>query len=187
MRDLSRIQNSRQSSLSTFKKYWRLFAVVVIVLVILFVVRFGLNLGGGVRVGGSSVTLREAPRGLTPVAVDGQSDAVSGGVDLATQSASFSDVKYGGGASATATRSFGGGTYILNVSANLPDPVNTSYQVWLVGGGEIVPIDYMRGSGTSWSLSLRASDNYSNYDGIWITLERTKDDLVEEHVLEGSF
>lgn len=186
MRDLSRTSNSNTSVLLGFKNYWRVFVILAIVLGVLFVVRFGFNLGSGV-VGGSSVVLHEAPRGLTPVEVDGKSGVTDGGVNLVTQSASFTDVKYGGGASATATRSFGGGTYVLNVNAKLPDPVNTNYQVWLVGGGEVVPIDYMRGSGTSWSLSLRSADNYSNYSGIWITLERSKDNIPEEHVLEGSF
>lgn len=137
--------------------------------------------------GGSSVILREAPRGLMPVNVGGVSTSVEGGVELTTQTAVVGDVKYGGEATATVTRSFGGGIYILTVDATLPDPKNVNYQVWLVGGGQVLPIDYMRGSKTSWSLSLRDSDKYSQYRGIWITLERGKDDIPEEHVMEGSF
>jgi hypothetical protein len=185
MRDLSKMQTGRSARLSGFKKYWRIFAILVFVLALLFVVRVVLNLSSGV--GNSSVVLREAQRGLNPVDIDESQSMAEGGVNLTTQSTTLVDVKYGGEARATATRSVGGGTYVLNVSATLPDPVNTNYEVWLVGGGEVVPIDFMRGSGTSWSLSLRDTDKFSSYDGIWITLERTKDDLPEEHVLEGSF
>jgi len=151
---------------------------------IFFLARSRFNFARG---GDSSVILREAPRGLTPVQIDGSSNAIEGGVDLTTQQATFEDVKYQGQAKATASRSFGGGTYILSVDATLPDPKSTYYQVWLVGNGKTIPIDFMSGSKTSWSLRLKSSDKYSNYDGIWITLERTKDELPEEHVLEGSF
>lgn len=137
--------------------------------------------------GGRGVVLQEAPGGLKPVDVAGGNLEIAGGVDLVTGRATMHDVKYGGEASATVTRSFGGGTYILSVEAQLPDPKNTNYQVWLVGAAGPLPIDYMRGTGTSWSLSLRDQDKYSKYDGIWITLERTKDVISEEHVMEGSF
>lgn len=159
--------------------------IVVLVAAAIFWGAKRLNLVGSST---ASVTLREAPRGLTPVAVDEDSTQVTqGGVNLASQSVTLTDVKYGGEAKATATRSFGGGVYSLNVDATLPDPVNTDYQVWLVGDGGATPIDYMRGSKTSWSLSLRDSDKYSAYDGIWITLERTRDEIAEERVMEGSF
>lgn len=145
------------------------------------------NLFLGKSVGGSNVILREAPRGLVPVIV-GESDInVEGGVQLTSQTAVMRDVKYGGEATATVKRSFGGGIYILTVDATLPDPKNVNYQVWLVGSGKTVSIDYMRGAKTSWSLSLRDSDKYSSYRGVWITLERSKDNIAEEHVMEGSF
>lgn len=156
-----------------------------IVMVVFSVVKSRLNIG---TASGSSVTLREAERGLVPVELSGEhAELTSGAVDLVTQKAALVDVKYDGEARATATRSFGGGTYILSVEATLPDPKNVSYQVWVVGGGEVVPIDYLRGQGTKWSLSVRTSDEFSGYDGVWITLERTKNDVPEEHVMEGSF
>lgn len=136
----------------------------------------------------SSVFLAQAPTGLTPVNLTGVEDLTEDAKDLTTQTAVMRDVKADDGkAVAKITRSFGGGLYILNVEATLPDPVNTNYQLFLVGGGEVVPIEYLRGSKTAWSLNLRMKDNYSDYDGVWITLERTKDDLPEEHIMEGSF
>lgn len=182
MRDLAQsIGGSRQNSR---KRVLRIALVVIAAAGAVFVFNnffFGKN-----SVGGSAVVLRDAPFGLKPVGVSAAQTSVKGGVDLTTQTATFQDVK-GDGGSASATRSFGGGTYILNVSATLPDPKNTNYQVWLVGGGEMVPVDYMSGSKTSWSLTLRDSDKFSKYKGIWITLERTKDSKPEEHILEGSF
>lgn len=182
MRDLAQtIGGSRQNSK---KRILRIVVIAVLVVSVVFVVNnffFGKN-----SVGGSAVGLRDAPFGLKPVGVSAQETTVKGGVDLTTQSATFKDVK-GDGGSASATRSFGGGTYILNVDASLPDPKNTYYQVWLVGGGEVVPVDFMSGSKTSWSLTLRDTDKFSKYKGIWITLERTKDSKPEEHILEGTF
>lgn len=137
---------------------------------------------------GSSVSLQEAPRGLQPINIDETIGVTQGGVDLASQKAVLEDVKYGGAASGVATRSFGGGTYILSVEATIPELKGVLYQVWLVGDGGIRSVDFMRGSGKSWSLTLRDVDKYSGYDGIWITLERTKEDnRPEEHVLEGTF
>jgi len=182
MRDLGQ-QNFDSGRRSLGKKALRILVLLIVIIGVIFLVKSRLNIGGS----GGSVILREAPRGLIPVSIGNQSNLTAGAVDLTTQSATFKDVRYGGEAKATATRSFGGGLYILSVDATLPDPVNTNYQVWLVGGGSVIPIDYMNGSKTSWSLGLRSSDKYSKYDGIWITLERTKDELPEEHVLEGTF
>lgn len=187
MRDLSKIPlggNSKRKS-PKFKKLTRLLVLLVIVLAVFSVVKSRLNI---VSPSSSSVTLREAERGLVPVELGGEHEELtSGAVDLVTQKAVLVDVKDGGEARATATRSFGGGTYVLTVEATLSDPKNVSYQVWVVGGGEVVPIDYMRGQGTKWSLTVRTADEFSGYEGIWITLERTKNDVPEEHVMEGSF
>ena len=183
MRDLA---NLPIGSSSRTRRYKRIILVIFLLGNVGFLGYFFL-LNRGIESGGRGLVLQEAPRGLKPVDVAGANLDVEGGVDLATESASMQDVKYGGEARATVTRSFGGGTYILSVEAQLPDPKNTNYQVWLVGAAGPLPIDYMRGTGTSWSLSLRDQDKYSKYNGIWITLERTKDAIAEEHVMEGSF
>ena len=186
MRDLSKtpLGNPRRRS-SPLRRLKKLLALVLLVLLIFLIARLWLNLGNS---SGSAIILREAARGLVPVELSNQHEQLtSKAVDLVTQRAILVDVKYDGRAAATATRSFGGGTYILTVEATLPDPKNVSYQVWVTGGGEVIPIDYMRGEKTNWSLSVRTGDEFSNYDGIWITLERTKDEIPEEHVMEGSF
>lgn len=185
MRDLSQVSTGPNFRTSTNKVFLRVKLVVIIAVLIAlgyFALNFVTSSGGG-----SSMILREAPRGLTPVAVGDSQVTTEGGVALVTQTALMRDVKHGGEATATVKRSFGGGIYILSVDATLPDPKNVNYQVWLVGDGRVVPIDYMRGSKTSWSLSLRDTDRYSQYEGVWITLERGRDDRPEEHVMEGSF
>lgn len=186
MRDLSKIPLGR-----TKKKVWlpkrliRIFILFILVFGVIFLLKSKTNVGGA---GGSSVVLKEASRGLTPVELDSSHEELTkNAVDLTTQKAVLDDLMYGGEAKATATRSFGGGSYILSVEATLPDPKNVNYQVWVVGGGEVIPVDFMSGSKTKWSLNIRGKDDYSNYGGIWITLERTKDDLPEEHVMEGKF
>lgn len=183
MRDLSQLSTGASFRKGTGSKLFKLVILVVVLVFVGYTARNFVASGSG----GSSVILREAPRGLTPVALQDSQVTTEGGVALTTQTALMRDVKYGGEATARVARSFGGGIYILTVDATLPDPKNVSYQVWLVGDGEVVPIDYMRGSGTSWSLTLRDSDRYSQYDGVWITLERGRDDEVEEHVMEGTF
>ena len=185
MRDLSQIAVGNVPRPRTSKKLFRLLVIVIVIIGVLFLVKSRLGGGGSSAAG---VLLHDAPYGLKPVAVSGESTKIAeGGTNLTTQAATLKDVKFGGEAQATASRSFGGGTYILSVNATLPDPVNVNYAVWLVGGGPARLIDYMKGSGTSWSLTLRDTDKYSDYSGIWITLERTKDAKPEEHVMEGSF
>lgn len=178
MRDLSKSSYGGKKRIS--RKFIFLFGGVLAVVLVVY----GLSMMVG---GGSSggVILRDAPTDLEPVGVG--EVKIEGGVDLKTEKASFKDVKYGGSAQASATRAYGGGVYSLTVEANLPDPKNTYYQVWLVGSAAPVSVDFMRGAKTSWTLNLRDTDKFSKYKGIWITLERTKDDLPEEHVLEGSF
>jgi len=183
MRDLANQNFSEKKSLSK-SRLLRILLIILVLAGVFYIAKSKINFGAA---GGSSTALSEAPRNLTPIVADGTEDIAEGAVDLVTQKASFEDVKFGGEAKATATRSFGGGTYILSVDATLPDPKNTYYEVWLVGGGSVIPIDFMSGSKTFWHLSLRSSDKYSKYSGIWITLERTKDELPEEHVLEGTF
>lgn len=152
--------------------------------VIFFLKNFSL---GNVLVGGSDVVLKDASFGLTPVSI-GKTTAASGGVNLATQTITLTDIKYGGEAKASVTRSYGAGIYKLDVSATLPDPKNVAYEVWLTGADGPVPIDVMRGAKNSWSLSLSDSDKFSKYTGVLISLERNKaDSIVEERVMEGSF
>lgn len=136
---------------------------------------------------GSSITLRDAPKGLTPVGVPGGFDVNKDAINLALESATFSNVS-GENARATATRKYGDGSYSLTVNATLPDPIGNVYQVWIVGKGEVNLAGNMRGSGNIWSVVFNDVDNYSDLDEIWITREITNNDgRAEKHILEGTF
>lgn len=163
----------------------KLVIVVVLACVLFYILTNFLKLGSSA--GGSSIKLSEAPRGLAPVGVNGAADITQGGVELKTQTTKLKLAKGDFTGSATASRSFGGGTYVLSVDATLQDPVGQSYAVWLAGDTGPILIDYMKGVKNSWNLSIRTNDKYSNLNEIWITLERVKDNKAEEHLLEGSF
>lgn len=186
MRDLSKIPLGRSRRKSTqFPNHLRTFAIAAVLVGVLYIGFFKLDITSP---SSSSVTLREAQRGLVPVTLtDEHEQLTAGAINLSSQKATLLDLRYGGRAKATASRSYGGSIYRLTVDATLPDPVNTNYQVWLVGGGEVIPVEFMRGSGTKWTISVSADSSYANYDGIWITLERTRDEIPEEHIMEGSF
>jgi hypothetical protein len=182
MRDLSRAFSSQKSTsqISPIK----VVIVVLIIGAILFLIK---NFLTGGSVFSSQSALRDAPFGLKPVSVGGATVA-TGGVNLSTQTINLKDVKYGGNASARATRAFGAGIYKLDIAATMPDPINVKYEVWLTGEGKPLPIDVMRGTKSSWSLSITDSDKYSKYGGVLITLQRdTSTGIAEEHVMEGSF
>ena len=138
-------------------------------------------------ISGQSVVLRDAPTGLKPVEADSDTSVSDVGVTLTSQTAKLIDVA-GGGGSGTAKRTFGAGTYSLNIDTNLPDPKGNNYGVWLSDGSEVLLVDYLRGSGNSWGYDLKDKDKYSGFDQIWITLEITKNDTKpEKHILEGSW
>ncbi|GEM_PF-3373589 len=136
----------------------------------------------------ASVELKEAPRGLKPVAVDSK-DIVSKGVDLKSESASFTLVKDGFSGKVSASRSYAGGIYILNVDATLEDPEGHRYAVWATNGDEELLIDYMAGTKNSFNLRVRRNDDkFMKYDGLLITLERSQlDNESETQIFKGSF
>ncbi len=182
MRDLSRSFNQKNNIGN--RRIIRILAFGVVVFAVILIVKNFLEDSGGI---GGPVTLKDAPFGLLPVNVPNTN--ISGaGVNLTSEKTTLKDVKYGGDATATATRSYGGGIYRLEINATMPDPKNVVYQVWLIGSAGAVPIDIMKGSKTSWSLSLADTDKFSNYRGILITLQRDKTTgIPEEHVMEGTF
>lgn len=189
MKDLAGQDFSKKSTVTIPRGFVKLAGVVVLVLAVLLFVKSHSGGSSGTSSSNSAVVLSEAPRGLTPVSV-GDSNLSAKGVDLKTQNATMTvvrrEVREVSG-SAKATRSYGGGIFNLTVTANLPDPKTAYYQVWLTDGTKLVPIDFMRGSGSSWSLDLSDTNKYSQLDQIWITLERSKDNKPEEHIVEGSF
>ncbi len=189
MRDLAQVKTSKKK-INSSPKILLIGIIVVIVVAVLYIIASKINVGG---IGGSSagVVLKDAPKNLTPVAVDRTPVGVDtgGGVELSSGSATFTNVS-DDSASATATRVFGNGLYTLTVSATLPDPKGSKYQVWLVGGGKTLNAGFMDGDSTKtdWSLTFRDKDNYSTLSEIWITKEiTTEDGKPERHILEGRF
>lgn len=183
MRDLANQSIIRRKGM-VLKRTW-IFALVF-VLVVVFLASLLLN-SSDTSSGGDSANLKDAPKGLKPVKL-AEVVSTGGGIDLSKNSATLSDVKYGGLASGTATRTFGDGSFSLSVSATLPDPKGDKYQVWLTNGSEVKNAGFMNGSGKSWSVVFRDKDIYSKFNEVWVTRELTTEgNQPETHVLEGSF
>ena len=128
MRDLAG-QNYSQSKIAIPQSIIRIIILLIVAVAILFLAKAFVNSGG---IGGSSIVLHDAPKGLTPVTAPGVSDIAQGAVNLVVENASFTDVS-GEGGSATATRKYGDGSFVLTVNATLPaPPQGHKYQVWLV-------------------------------------------------------
>src|SRR3989338_5621034 len=93
MRDLAN-QNFTSGKLPT--RSTAIIRVLIVLLVIggvSYLVRGKFNFGDGAS---SSVVLQEAPRSLTPVDIDTGQNVAEGGVDLTPQSATLTDIRYGG-------------------------------------------------------------------------------------------
>ncbi|MBI2012394.1 hypothetical protein HYS90_00520 [Candidatus Curtissbacteria bacterium] len=186
MRDLANRDFSKRRFSFDFNFTLRLIVLALIVFSGLALVKTVFLSGRGA--GGSSVILSEAPRGLKPIQAE-QVNITAEGVDLATQKTSLVDVKYGGQAKGTATRSYGGGSYILTVEVTLPDTKGASWEVWLADSeGALREVDFLTCTTNSCSLNLRGPDKFSNFNEIWVTRELTREDnKPEQHVLEGSW
>lgn len=185
MRDLSQQGGWSRPRTSSRAPIFKAVILVVVVLGLLFVVKQKITSGS--FIGGGYDGLKDASHGLKPVVVDGSSET-SGGINLSSQTASFKLVKSDISASATATRTYGDGTYNLSVNATLPDPHGNSYAVFLIGSDGPVLTGFMSGSGKSWALNFNDKDKFSKLDGIWITEKITKEfKTPETHILEGSF
>lgn len=183
MRDLAKSVAFSQKRSKSKKR--RLITLLVIAGVVSFAIGSVGNVASTKQDG--PVVLSQAPSNLKPVSLDGIEKMSGESIELTTETARMKDVRYGGEATAKITRAYGGGIYKLDVQANLPDPVNVNYGLWLVGSSGPVLVDYLRGADTSWTLDISGPDNFSKYKGVWITLERGKDNKPEEKIMEGSF
>src|SRR4030065_1106701 len=117
MRDLAK-QNYSSRKIAIPRSVVRITAIVIIVAVAGFVAKtflFSPNSGD------SSVILRDAPKGLSPVSISGTGIDIGEGVDLTQENASFTNVSDISG-TATAVRTYGDGSYGLSGSAQIPDP-----------------------------------------------------------------
>lgn len=184
MRDLAQ-QNYSRTNFRIPGSVGRVVLLLIIVIAILFVARSVINLGG---VGGSSVQLKDAPKGLTPVSLSGDVVSADEGIDLVIESATFQNVSDVSG-TASASRKYGDGSFSMTVNATLPDPKGNPYQVWIVGDGQVTLAGTMNGSASSWGLVFNDRDkNFSKMGKVWITREITViDGIPEKHILEGSF
>jgi len=100
----------------------------------------------------------------------------------------------GGDASAISTRKFENNKFTSAVLADLPDPATGSfYQGWLVKGEEgkegyaVVSLGRLQVAKGGWMVDFSTATNYSDYDKVLITLEKTFDKTPETKILEGSF
>ena len=90
--------------------------------------------------------------------------------------------------SGIATRAYENGNFSHAVLADLPDPaVGSFYEGWLVSGPKFISTGRMRIAKGGWILEFDSAIDYSDYNGVVITLEKTADKLPEDHVLEGTF
>ncbi len=94
----------------------------------------------------------------------------------------------GGISSGIATRDFKGGKYIHTVLADLSDPEGKMfYEGWLTKGDDFISTGKMRIAKGGYILEFGSAIDYSDYDGVVITLEKIFDNNPEKHILEGSF
>lgn len=183
MRDLAQRSYNRENL--DFKKKARVIVFLIIIIGLFFLLKD--KFYSPLTSVGSSQGLKDAPKGLTPVQIGENLVSAKEGVNLKTDTASFTNVSEGA-AAATAVRKYGDGSYSLVVNAALPDPKGNRYQVWIVGGGKSFDAGFLNGKDSSWTQVFRDKDYYSKHDEIWITREiTTEDGKPEKHILEGSF
>lgn len=100
----------------------------------------------------------------------------------------------GGDGSALTTRKFENNKFTSTILADLSDPVAGSfYQGWLVKGEKgsddykIISLGKLTVAKGGWMLNYSGVTNYSDYNKVLITLEKTFDNTTETTILEGSF
>lgn len=184
MRDLAKSGGFQRKKVSRKRRFYLIVFLIVISVVSYLIGNFQFSFS----IGDKTVVLKDAPTNLKPVSLAGVTKAIATGVELTTGKATMKDLRNSGKAKAEITRAYGAGLYKLDVQASLPDPVNVSYALWLVGDdGVPVLVDYLKGDKTEWNLNISGPDKFSKLDGVLISLERTKDNKVEEKIMEGSF
>jgi hypothetical protein len=84
--------------------------------------------------------------------------------------------------------------HTYTVIANLEDPASGSfYEAWLVRGKpgdanyEPVSLGKLTVAKGGWLVNYTTAKDLSDHKTIWITLEKTNDQVPEKHILEGAF
>lgn len=108
-----------------------------------------------------------------------------------TEKAQLEDVS-GGDASGIATRSYENGGFSHVVLADLPDPEEGFfYQGWLVRGAiedkDFISTGKMVLVKGGYLLEFESDIDFSEYEGVVISLEKIDDKEPEKHILEGQF
>lgn len=100
----------------------------------------------------------------------------------------------GGNASALATRKFENFNFELNILADLPDlPEASFYQAWLSkgeeekGGYSLISLGKLTAAKGGWILNFTSQVNYSDYNNILVSQEKTFDKILEKKILIGNF
>jgi len=88
-----------------------------------------------------------------------------------------------------ATKKFKDGKFSHTVLADLPDPSdNMFYEGWLSNtSGDSVSTGKMRLAKGGYILEFESAKDYSQYNKVTVTLEKTFDKVPEKRILEGSF
>jgi hypothetical protein len=93
-----------------------------------------------------------------------------------------------GDGSAIATRKEEEGSREFAVLADLPDPeTGKFYEAWLVKDDEQVSLGGMRVAKGGWVLETTSTRDLGGFDKVVVSLESSRDNEIEDSVLEGEF
>lgn len=153
--------------------------VIVIILVTIFLVR---------RRGSEKLITVNSPL-PTPVSTFQENLKENFGitVPVSATKADLHDVS-GGNQAGIVTKDSENGQSVYTVIANLEDPnPGYFYQAWVVKDSDYVSLGKLELAKGGWMVTLRTSRDLSDHKTVWVTQEKTFDNVPEKHVLEGSF
>ena len=94
----------------------------------------------------------------------------------------------GGTASGITTRKFEASTFELGILADLPTPeVGKFYQGWARKDDEFLALGELRIAKGGYLLDFKSGTDYSDYNKIVVSLEKSLTEKPDKTILEGSF
>lgn len=94
----------------------------------------------------------------------------------------------GGTSSGIATRKFEAGTFELGILADLPMPeVDKFYQGWARKDDEFLSLGKLIIAKGGYILDFKSSADYSDYNKVIVSLEKSLSEKPDKTILEGSF